>query len=93
MAIMLSPICPHALTARPIVIPDGSTVTLGVKAAPGRVHVTADGQQQHALRAPVSVIVQKAQMTTKVVKRLDVSYYDILRRKLHWGRDVRTPLA
>jgi NAD+ kinase len=92
VAIMISPICPHALTARPIVIPDDSIVRLNVKAAPGKVHVTADGQQQYAIRGPVSVVVQKAKVRTKVVKRLNLSYYDVLRRKLHWGRDVRSPL-
>jgi len=90
-AMMISPICPHTLTARPVVIPDDSIVRLSVKSAPARVHIAADGQQQHLLKPPVTVYVQKSPYPAKLVKRLDVSYFDVLRRKLHWGRDVRSP--
>jgi NAD+ kinase len=90
-AMMVSPICPHTLTARPVVIPDDSRVTLTVKTAPARVQIAADGQQQHLLKAPVRVFVQKAPFAAKLVKRQTGTYYDVLRRKLHWGKDVRTP--
>jgi NAD+ kinase len=89
-AMMVSPICPHTLTARPVVIPDDSLVTLVVKTAPADVHIAADGQQKHLLRPPVRVLVQKAPFAARLVKRQTGTYYDVLRRKLHWGKDVRT---
>jgi len=89
-AIMISPICPHTLTARPVIVPDDSVVTLVVKRAPARVNIAADGQTQHVQKAPVTVTVRRAPFTAKLIKRINTSYYDVLRRKLQWGKDVRT---
>ncbi len=88
--LLVSPICPPTLTARPVVVSDDSTVTLTVKQASARVNVAADGETQHVCKAPLTVSVRRAPFTAKLVKRRNVSYYDVLRRKLHWGKDVRT---
>ena len=89
-AIMVSPICPHTLTARPVVLPDSSIVTLKVKSAPARLVLTADGQPSAFLKPPVLIEVRKSQYVTKLVKRKGSKYFDVLRGKLQWGRDVRT---
>lgn len=89
-AIMVSPICPHNLTARPIVLPDSVTIDLTVRSAPGKVHVTADGQPELFMNAPVHVRVRKAPFRTILVKRVGTNYFDVLRSKLQWGKDVRT---
>lgn len=89
-SMMISPICPHALTVRPVVIPDDSVVTLKVQTAPGRVHVTTDGQPEVFLKPPLEVKVKRAGFTTKLVKRSNTSYFEVLRRKLHWGHDLRS---
>lgn len=86
---MISPICPHALTVRPVVIPDDSIVTLRVQVAQGKVHVTADGQPELFLKPPIEVKIRKAPFSTKLVKRDNTSYYEVLRKKFHWGHDVR----
>ena len=90
-SMMISPICPHALTVRPVVIPDDCTVTLKVRSAPGRVHVTTDGQPEVFLKPPLEVKVKRARFTTRLVKRSNTSYFEVLRRKLHWGHDLRSP--
>ncbi|MGB2867160.1 MAG: NAD(+)/NADH kinase [Bacteroidota bacterium] len=89
-SMMISPICPHALTVRPVVIPDDCVVTLKVQAAPGRVHVTTDGQPEVFLKPPLEVKVKRAGFTTRLVKRSNTSYFEVLRRKLHWGHDLRS---
>jgi len=88
-AFVISPICPHTLTIRPVVVPDHCTIRLKIPSAPSKVHLTADGQQETLLSPPIEVLVKKAPFSTRLVKRRNTSYYDLLRRKLHWGRDIR----
>ncbi len=88
-AIMISPICPHTLTARPVVVSDDATIVLRVQSAPGKVHVTADGQPEQFLKPPMQITIKKARHTTRLVKRSNTSYYEVLRKKLNWGRDLR----
>lgn len=89
--IIISPICPHTLTARPVIVPENSKIEIRIKDAPDRIHVTADGQTEKLLSAPTSVTVKRAAFSAKLVKRLNTNYYQVLREKLHWGRDVRRP--
>ncbi|CUS97660.1 hypothetical protein JGI22_00301, partial [Candidatus Kryptobacter tengchongensis] len=51
--------------------------------------ITADGQIEHKIKPPLEVIVKKADYKVKLVKRLEVSYFDVLRSKLMWGMDLR----
>jgi NAD+ kinase len=88
--ITISPICPHTLTARPVIVPDDSIIRIKVAAADHKVHVTADGQDEVLLRPPTEIKVRKAPHMARLVKRRNTSYYDTLRKKLNWGRDVRT---
>ncbi len=88
-AIMISPICPHTLTARPVIVPDESTISLKILQAPSKVHFTADGQLEKFITPPVQVVVKKAAFSARLVKSRNTSYYDVLRKKLHWARDVR----
>ena len=87
--ILISPICPHTLTARTVVVSKDSIITLRVETATGKIHLAADGQQLDFLHAPVEIIIECSSFTTKLVKRKNRSYYDVLRRKLHWGKDTR----
>ncbi|MBM4162742.1 MAG: NAD(+) kinase [Ignavibacteria bacterium] len=88
-SITISPICPHSLTARPVIVPDDSVVRIKIPATPHRVHLTADGQDELILKPPVEIRVKKAPHTANLVKRRNTSYYDLLRKKLNWGRDIR----
>jgi len=85
----ISPICPHTLTARPVIVPDDSIITLKVLSSVAGIQLTADGQQEKQLSSPATVTVKKAPFETRLVKRSKTNYYDVLSRKLHWGRDVR----
>ncbi|MCX7983425.1 MAG: NAD(+)/NADH kinase [Bacteroidetes bacterium] len=88
--LLISPICPHTLTVRTVVVPDNSTIRMRVEYAPAKVHVAIDGQPQTFIKSPVQVEVKKSNFYTSLVKRKNINYYDVLRRKLNWGKDVRT---
>jgi NAD+ kinase len=87
--ILISPICPHTLTARTVVVPEKSIITLRVETATGKIHLAADGQQEEFVGSPAEIVVEPSPLTTKLIKRKNKSYYDVLRRKLHWGKDAR----
>jgi NAD+ kinase len=89
--ILISPICPHTLTARTVVVPEESRITLKVETASGKLHLAGDGQQEALIESPTELTVERSSLTTKLIKRKNRSYYDVLRRKLHWGKDARTP--
>ena len=88
-SITISPICPHSLTARAVIVPDDSLIRIKIPAVPHKVHLTADGQDELILNPPVEISVKKAPYTARLVKRRNTSYYDLLRKKLNWGRDIR----
>ncbi len=88
-AITISPICPHTLTARPVIVPDDSIITMKVLSSVATIQLAADGQLEKHLASPATVTVQKAPYQAHLVKRKGTSYYEVLRTKLHWGRDVR----
>jgi NAD+ kinase len=87
--ITLSPICPHTLTARPIVIPDDSTIQVKIRSQDKDILLTADGQIEKKFKPPVEFVIKKADFNVKLVKRIDISYFDVLRAKLMWGKDLR----
>ena len=85
----ITPISPHTLTARSVIVPDSSVIGVSIESDLQNVRVTADGQQEKIFTPPVNLFIQKADYTVKLVKRKDKSYYDVLRSKLMWGKDIR----
>jgi NAD+ kinase len=88
-SVTISPICPHTLTARPVIVPDDSTIVLKVHSTHAGIQLTADGQQEKQLGSPATVTVRKSPYETRLVKTRHASYYELLRQKLHWAADVR----
>jgi NAD+ kinase len=87
--IAITPISPHTLTARPVVVPDLSVVRVVVSPSVKQVQVIADGQGEEFFQTPVTFTIKKADYTINLVKRKNSSYFDLLRAKLLWGSDVR----
>ncbi len=87
--LLISPICPHNLTVRTVVVPDKTEIRMRVAYAPAKVHIAIDGQPQTFIKSPAEVIVRKSPYLTSLIKRLNTSYYDVLRRKLNWAKDIR----
>jgi NAD+ kinase len=86
-ALVLSPICPFALTNRPIVIPDSATikVKLTTRNEDEDVRVTLDGQTGYAMKSGDILEAKKADIPVKLVQTRGKNYYQLLRKKLHWG--------
>lgn len=82
---VLTPICPHTLSNRPIVIPDTSVVTVKLRSESDGVSLTLDGQVVEPLRLNDVIEVKKAKMRVRIIKHPEKDYYDILRTKLKWG--------
>jgi NAD+ kinase len=85
-ALLLTPIAPHTLTNRPIVIPAGNEVHVKpIMEADEEVFVTFDGQSGFPLQPHDTVTVRRAPMPLRVVKSAARTYFEILRNKLKWG--------
>ena len=87
--IAITPISPHTLTARSVVVPEKSVLRINVPSAVKPVHLIADGQGEDFFDPPVTFTIRKADYTIQLVKRKTSSYFDLLREKLLWGTDIR----
>jgi len=91
-AVILVPICPHALGDRPIVVGGHSQIEIVLNGTHGgRAQVTCDGQHTLPLQTGDRVRVQRAAHGVKFIHPTNYDYYRILRTKLHWGHNVRSP--
>ena len=84
-AMTITPVCPHTLTSRPLVIPDDSKITITMPKDIDYVRITADSQKEWPLRMD-----QRLEITTRdrgilLVGSPSMTYYEILRTKLRWG--------
>jgi NAD+ kinase len=82
---VLSPICPHTLTHRPMVLPDVAVVTVMVRSAHEDVVLTLDGQEGIPLRADDVIEIRKGKSSVPLVRAASRNYFDVLRSKLRWG--------
>lgn len=85
---VLSPVAPHSLNMRPLVIPDDFKIRLQVESRQKNFLVSLDGRST-VFASGSEFYICKADFTLKVVKRLQQNFYDTLRKKLRWGTDVR----
>ena len=79
----LTPICPHSLTQRPVVLPGKFSIEM--KTPKDRALVIVDGQDKHELEAGKSIHIQLAVKTVKLIHREEFNYFDVLKEKLSWG--------
>ncbi len=84
-SIILTPICSHTLTNRPIVLPDDFTVEVVLKTLSEDVYLTLDGQVGFSLRIDDVIIISKAKYKTRLLIPSERSYFDVIRSKLKWG--------
>ena len=86
--IALTPVAPHSLNIRPIVICDDREITLDVESRSHNFLVAIDGRSE-SCRETTRLTIAKAAHTIKVVKRVNHRFFDTLRNKMMWGADVR----
>jgi NAD+ kinase len=83
--IIITPICPHTLTIRPIIIPDDVKIRALLKSRDEEVTLTLDGQQGFTLKFEDVVEVGKAEGRILLIKSPYRHYFELLREKLKWG--------
>jgi len=83
--IIITPICPHTLTNRPIVIPNDVQIRATLKTKQQEVILTLDGQQGFSLEFGDVVEVRKAEGRILLIKSPYRHYFEVLREKLKWG--------
>jgi NAD+ kinase len=86
-AILLTPIAPHMLTNRPVVVPGASDVRVEplMDGANEEVYATFDGQSGHALQADDVIEIRRADRALRLVRAGKRTYFELLRQKLKWG--------
>jgi len=84
----LTPVAPHSLNMRPIVVDDQSVIDLKVVSRSGNFLVSLDGRS-HSYRDDIHLHIQKASYSVKVVTHPEHTFFSTLRKKMMWGADVR----
>ncbi len=83
--IITTPISPHTLAIRPLVVPADSEVTVRAEDGPEELLVTIDGQVGTMFAPGDSLIVRRATASVVVVRFSETTFFSVLRRKLGWG--------
>jgi NAD+ kinase len=84
-AFLITPICPHTLSMRPLVVPDDSVAEITLRTGDSEVYLTLDGQVGHPLKMKDRVRVRRSRQPILMVRAPGKSYFEVLRHKLHWG--------
>lgn len=86
-SLIITPVCPHSLTSRPLVIPDSSEIKITFPNDPSeKIGVTLDGQIFHNFDHTTVIIVKKASYKIGFIDFEDCTYYSTLRNKMGWGK-------
>jgi len=84
-SIVVTPICSHTLTNRPIVLPDQVVIEIGLKSLSEDVFLTLDGQVGCSLKPDDIIEIRKAEYKARLLVPGEKGYFDVLRTKLKWG--------
>jgi NAD+ kinase len=84
-AMLVTPICPHLLTIRPIVTPGESTVSVHVVGVPNEIYLTVDGQEAVHLQLGDHVHCQRSKSSVRLLRSRPNGLFSVLRSKLKWG--------
>jgi NAD+ kinase len=87
-SIIITPICPHTMTNRPIIVPKEATINVTLCSADQEVFLTLDGQVGFKMELRDRVEVKKGEGFVKLIKSPSRSYFEVLRQKLMWGADI-----
>jgi NAD+ kinase len=85
-ALALTPICPHTLTNRPVIVPDWATIQVECRAPDGKAYLNADGKIGEHLMQGDRVVLKRSSHALKLIRPPRLLYFDVLRQKLDWGK-------
>ena len=84
-AVVLTPICPHMLSNRPVVLPDTLDIEVGIATPNQEIFLTLDGQEGLPIAQNDKVCISKSPNPVTLIRTPRKSYFDVLRAKLKWG--------
>jgi NAD+ kinase len=84
-AVVLTPICAHALTNRPIALPGAATLEVALLTDSPDVVLSVDGQAERPVRAHHRVRIRRAAARLRLIRDPQKTYFEVLRAKLKWG--------
>jgi NAD+ kinase len=84
-ALVVTPICPHLLTLRPIVVRGNAELLIKIEGIPNRILLTVDGQTAVELERGDEVRCRRSEHTVNLVRLSDGGFFEALRNKLSWG--------
>jgi NAD+ kinase len=87
--VIINPISPHTLSARPVIVSGDSVIRVTVRDGANPIHITGDGQFGDFYPPPVEFTIRRGTYNIRLVKLKKRTYFDLLRTKLMWGRDIR----
>jgi NAD+ kinase len=87
-ALVATPICPHTMSIRPVVVPADATISVEILSRMEGILVTVDGQSGGHLGGGGRVTVQRSPHPVRLVRMPDQNFFSVLRQKMRWG-DVR----
>ena len=89
--IIITPICPHTLSMRPVIISSDETIELTFENSRNKeLSLTVDGQIQEAISNKIKVIVKKSDHFAYLIKFKDYDYFKTLRNKMFWKGNIRS---
>jgi NAD+ kinase len=81
----LTPICPHTLTNRPVIVPDSSVIRIRNRSRDEESYLTLDGQVGQPLKQEDLVVCRSSPHVIRLVRPPNQKFFDVLRAKLKWG--------
>ncbi|MBN2600697.1 MAG: NAD(+)/NADH kinase [Candidatus Marinimicrobia bacterium] len=87
--IAITPICPHSLSARPVILSDNQTIRIDCTEMNNDVSLIIDGQNRISLEKANTITINKADFSLKIVRFKGDTFFKTLRSKMNWGLDVR----
>ncbi len=88
-AITLSPISPHSLTMRPLVLSSEQEIVIKADSPHNEIQISCDGQRVYHIPPPLEIKIVKSEKPLKLIHTSVTTYFETLRNKLLWGIDVR----
>ena len=85
-ATVVTPICPHLLTLRPIVVPSSSTVSVHIVGVPNEVYLTVDGQEAVRVQVGDHIHCRRSEYSVRLLRHQPNGLFNVLRSKLKWGQ-------
>jgi NAD+ kinase len=81
----ITPVCPHMLSMRPVIVPDGSVIRIDALGADHATYLTIDGQIGELLNQGDRVVCRRSEHSVSLIRPANLLFFDVLREKLKWG--------